>query len=96
MPCERGRLVPFARRVHHIFASTNAYYRKRVFRVRSPKGARPILQNPSIDSGAFFGGQVTNDIDVGEAADASLANSLTLGCDCLGQIYYFDAVLNNI
>ena len=32
---------------------------------------------------------------MGEAGIGSLANSLTLGCDCLGQIYYFDAVLNN-
>ncbi len=36
-----------------------------------------------------------NAFDVGEAGIGSLANSLTLGCDCLGQIYYFDAVLNN-
>ena len=36
-----------------------------------------------------------NAFDVGEAGIGSLANSLTLGCDCLGQIYYFDAFLNN-
>ncbi len=36
-----------------------------------------------------------NAFDVGEAGIGSLANSLTLGCDCLGQIYYFDAVVNN-
>ena len=36
-----------------------------------------------------------NAFDVGEAGIGSLANSLTLGCDCLGQIHYFDAVLNN-
>ncbi len=36
-----------------------------------------------------------NAFDVGEAGIGSLANSLTLGCDCLGEIYYFDAVLNN-
>ena len=36
-----------------------------------------------------------NAFDVGEAGIGSLANSLTLGCDCLGQICYFDAVLNN-
>ena len=36
-----------------------------------------------------------NAFDVGEAGIGSLANSLTLGCDCLGQIYYFNAVLNN-
>ena len=31
-----------------------------------------------------------NAFDVGEGGIGSLANSLTLGCDCLGQIYYFD------
>ena len=36
-----------------------------------------------------------NAFDVGEAGIGGLANSLTLGCDCLGQIYYFDAILNN-
>lgn len=36
-----------------------------------------------------------NAFDVGEAGIGSLANSLALGCDCLGQIYYFDAVLND-
>ena len=36
-----------------------------------------------------------NAFDVGEAGIGSLANSLTLGCDCLGQIYYFDVTLNN-
>ena len=36
-----------------------------------------------------------NAFDVGEGGIGSLANSLALGCDCLGQIYYFDAVLNN-
>ena len=24
-----------------------------------------------------------------------MANSLSLGCDCLGEIFYFDAVLSN-
>ncbi len=36
-----------------------------------------------------------NAFDVGEAGIGILANPLTLGCDCLGQIYYFDAVLND-
>ena len=31
--------------------------------------------------------------DVGEYGLGALANSLTLGCDCLGSIYYFDAYL---
>lgn len=36
-----------------------------------------------------------NAFDVGEAGVGMLANSLELGCDCLGTIYYFDAVLND-
>ena len=31
--------------------------------------------------------------DVGELNFGALANSLTLGCDCLGEIHYFDAAL---
>jgi primary-amine oxidase len=34
-----------------------------------------------------------NAFDVGEHGVGSLANSLTLGCDCLGHIHYFDAVI---
>ncbi len=33
--------------------------------------------------------------DVGEYGIGHLANSLELGCDCLGAIYYFDATLTN-
>lgn len=36
-----------------------------------------------------------NAFDVGEYGVGTLANSLTLGCDCLGEIYYFDAVMTN-
>ncbi len=36
-----------------------------------------------------------NAFDVGEYGVGSLANSLRLGCDCLGEIYYFDAVMTN-
>jgi primary-amine oxidase len=36
-----------------------------------------------------------NAFDLGEHGVGMLANSLTLGCDCLGEIYYFDAVLTN-
>jgi primary-amine oxidase len=36
-----------------------------------------------------------NAFDVGEHGIGMLANSLTCGCDCLGEIYYFDAVLTN-
>lgn len=35
-----------------------------------------------------------NAFDCGEYGIGALANSLTLGCDCLGSIHYFDAVLN--
>ena len=33
--------------------------------------------------------------DAGEAGIGSLANSLELGCDCLGEISYLDAVVND-
>ena len=36
-----------------------------------------------------------NAFDVGEYGVGMLANSLTLGCDCLGAIHYFDATLTN-
>ena len=36
-----------------------------------------------------------NAFDVGEFGIGMLANSLTLGCDCLGEIYYFDADLHD-
>ncbi len=36
-----------------------------------------------------------NAFDAGEYGIGNLTNSLTLGCDCLGEIYYFDAVTND-
>ncbi len=36
-----------------------------------------------------------NAFDVGEYGIGNMVNSLMLGCDCLGEIYYFDAVLND-
>ena len=36
-----------------------------------------------------------NAFDVGEYGIGNLANSLTLGCDCLGEIRYFDAALSD-
>lgn len=36
-----------------------------------------------------------NAFDLGEFGIGMLANSLRLGCDCLGEIRYFDAVLTN-
>jgi len=37
-----------------------------------------------------------NAFDCGEYGIGVLANSLALGCDCLGAIHYFDAVVNRI
>ena len=34
-----------------------------------------------------------NAFDIGEIGIGALANSLSLGCDCLGEIHYFDAVI---
>jgi primary-amine oxidase len=39
--------------------------------------------------------RVKNVFDEGEAGLGSLANSLELGCDCLGEIRYLDAVVND-
>jgi primary-amine oxidase len=39
--------------------------------------------------------QRRNAFDVGECGLGALANSLELGCDCLGEIRYFDAVAND-
>ncbi|MBB5323248.1 primary-amine oxidase [Anoxybacillus tepidamans] len=36
-----------------------------------------------------------NAFDAGEYGIGQLANSLTLGCDCLGEIRYFDAVMTD-
>jgi primary-amine oxidase len=36
-----------------------------------------------------------NVFDMGEYGIGWLANSLTLGCDCLGDIFYFDGVVND-
>jgi primary-amine oxidase len=36
-----------------------------------------------------------NAFDIGEWGLGRMANSLTLGCDCLGVIHYFDATLGN-
>jgi Cu2+-containing amine oxidase len=37
-----------------------------------------------------------NAFDSGEYGIGTLANSLALGCDCLGEIHYFDGVLSTI
>ena len=60
---------------------------------------RPVLHRASIsemvvpygDPGPMHGWK--NAFDAGEWGLGRLANSLVLGCDCLGAIHYFDAIL---
>ncbi len=62
---------------------------------------RPLLHRASIsemvvpygEPGPMHGWK--NAFDAGEWGLGRMANSLTLGCDCLGVIHYFDAVLAN-
>ena len=62
---------------------------------------RPVLHRASIsemvvpygDPGPMHGWK--NAFDAGEWGLGRMANSLTLGCDCLGVIHYFDGVLTN-
>jgi primary-amine oxidase len=64
-------------------------------------GLRPILHRASIcemvvpygDPGPMHGWK--NAFDVGEWGLGRMANSLTLGCDCLGEITYLDAVFSS-
>ena len=62
---------------------------------------RPILYRAALSDMVVPYGDPSGDhyrknaFDAGEYGIGSLTNSLTLGCDCLGEIYYFDAVLNN-
>ncbi len=59
---------------------------------------RPVLHRASVsemvgpygDPGPMHGWK--NAFDVGEWGLGRMANSLTLGCDCLGEIFYFDHV----
>jgi primary-amine oxidase len=63
--------------------------------------ARPVLYRASIsemvvpygDPGPGHGWK--NAFDAGEWGLGRMANSLTLGCDCLGAIHYFDGMLVN-
>lgn len=63
---------------------------------------RPIAYRMSIAEMAVPYGDPTsihsrkNAFDVGEYGLGKLANSLTLGCDCLGEIHYFDGCLTNM
>jgi primary-amine oxidase len=62
---------------------------------------RPILFRASVsemvvpygDPGPMHGWK--NAFDAGEWGLGRMANSLTLGCDCLGAIHYFDAVFSS-
>ena len=63
--------------------------------------ARPILYRASVsemvvpygDPGPVHGWK--NAFDAGEWGLGRMANSLTLGCDCLGEIRYLDGMLTN-
>ena len=62
---------------------------------------RPILYRAALSDMVVPYGEPGKDhyrknaFDAGEYGIGSLTNSLTLGCDCLGEIYYFDANLND-
>ena len=60
---------------------------------------RPILYRASFSEMVVPYAEVApthvwkNAFDIGEYGIGALANSLELGCDCLGEIHYFDGVL---
>ena len=62
---------------------------------------RPILERASFPEVATVYNDPDPDhywktpFDVGEYGIGRLANSLTEGCDCLGYMHYFDAVMND-
>ncbi len=62
---------------------------------------RPILYRASLSEMYVPYGDPTpshhfkNVFDAGEVGIGVLANSLELGCDCLGEIHYFDVCLND-
>lgn len=62
---------------------------------------RPILYRASLVEMTVPYGDISitqcrkNAFDVGEYGVGTMANSLKLGCDCLGEIHYFDAVMAN-
>src|SRR6266571_352629 len=62
---------------------------------------RPILYRASLSEMFVPYGDPTpshnfkNVFDTGEVGIGVLANSLELGCDCLGEIFYFDAFVND-
>ena len=62
---------------------------------------RPIIYRASLSDMVVPYGDPSGDhyrknaFDVGEYGIGTLANSLEVGCDCLGEIHYFDAVSND-
>ena len=62
---------------------------------------RPVLYRAALSDMVVPYGDPSKDhyrknaFDAGEYGIGSLTNSLTLGCDCLGEIHYFDAVMND-
>ena len=62
---------------------------------------RPILYRAALSEmvvpygDASFAHNSQNAFDAGEYGLGQLANSLELGCDCLGEIRYFDAVMTD-
>ncbi|MGC9933823.1 primary-amine oxidase [Priestia aryabhattai] len=62
---------------------------------------RPILYRASLAEMVVPYGEASdmhnrqNAFDAGEYGMGQLANSLTLGCDCLGEIRYFDATMTD-
>ena len=62
---------------------------------------RPVLHRASLVEMAVPYGDVNEPFqrkcafDVGDYGLGYCANSLELGCDCLGHIQYFDAILND-
>ena len=62
---------------------------------------RPVLYRASFSEMVVPYGEVApthvwkNAFDIGEYGIGALANSLELGCDCLGEIHYFDGVLSD-
>jgi len=62
---------------------------------------RPIVYRASLSDMVVPYGDPSKDhyrknaFDAGEYGIGTLANSLTLGCDCLGEIHYLDAVMND-
>ena len=63
---------------------------------------RPIIYRAALSEMVVPYGDPTNDhykkqvFDSGEVGIGKCANSLELGCDCLGEIYYFDVDLYDI